>query len=212
MYATVADLRHEGVTQAMASDERLAGLIDEASRAIDRITGWFFEPREMTLRLDGRGAPTIEPPVPPIALYLLTEDGEEVSLSPDNLIVIGSPVQAGFYSPRLTRCNGSIFPMGKGNVLATGHWGYTEEDGSPLGRTPLGIRRACMMLVMRHLPLLGDEDGISEVRNRWRILEEKTRDQSYKLDRLNAYSDTTGDPEVDRVLLQYRRPSGLGAI
>ncbi len=211
MYATITDLRDEGVTESQASDARLTALIDEASRAIDRITGWFFEPRSITLRMDGRDSPSIEPQVPPIELSLLTIDGEEISLDPNDLIIIGAPVQLGFCSPRLTLCNECVFPKGNGNVLATGIWGYTEEDGSPYGRTPLGIRRACMLLVMRNLPLLGNEDEAADARNRWRVIEEKTRDQSYKLDRLAAYSEYTGDPEIDRILMQYRRPAGMGA-
>ena len=54
MYASVADLRDEGVSVAQASDARLLALIDEAGRAIDSFTGWFFEPRNLTLRLDGQ--------------------------------------------------------------------------------------------------------------------------------------------------------------
>lgn len=212
MYATVADLRDEGVTVSQASDARLTQLIAEASAAIDRITGWFFEPRQKTLQLDGRGTPTIEPPVPPIELNLLSVDGVEIPLHPDNLIIVGSPVEPGFYSPRLTLCDSRIFPQGTGNVLATGLWGYTEPDGTVHGRIPLGVHRVCMLLVMRHLPLLANDDASTDAQNRWRILEEKTRDQSYKLDRLNAYSETTGDPEIDRILLQYRRSAGLGAI
>ena len=55
MYATVQHFRDEGITEAQASDERLLALIEEATAAIDRITGWFFEPREMTIYMDGRG-------------------------------------------------------------------------------------------------------------------------------------------------------------
>jgi len=59
VYASVADLRAEGVTAAEASDARLELLLEEASRLNDRVTGWFFEPRLLTLRLSGRGAPRV---------------------------------------------------------------------------------------------------------------------------------------------------------
>jgi hypothetical protein len=210
MYATIPDLRAEGVTESQASDARLTQLIDEASQTIDRLTGWFFEPRPMTLRLDGRGTPTIEPPAPPISLSLVTVDGDEVPSY--ELIVIGAPVMPGFVAPRITIMKGHVFPKGDGNVELTGVFGYTEPNGSPEGRTPLAIRRACMMLVMRNLPLLGDEDEGFDARNRWRIIEEKTRDQSYKLDKPGSTSPLTGDPEIDEILLLYRRPAGLGAV
>ena len=67
-----------------------------------------------------------------------------------------------------------------------------------------------MLLVLRWLSPLADDDG--EARHRWRILEERTRDQSYKLDRAPGTSRVfTGDPEIDGILLRYLRPHGLGA-
>ena len=210
MYATVDDLRAEGVTAAQATDERLASLIEEAGRTIDRITGWFFEPRAQTLALDGRSNPTIEPPVPPIRLDRLAVGDTDLSLSPDDLVVVGAPVNPGFDSPRLTLRGCRSFPRGKGNITAEGLWGFTEPDGTPEGRTPLEIRRACMLLVLRLLhPLAGESS--TDARNRWRILEERTRDQSYRLDGVKDTGPFTGDPEIDGVLLRYRQPPGLGA-
>ncbi|MCP4678734.1 MAG: hypothetical protein GY854_25135 [Deltaproteobacteria bacterium] len=215
MYATVADMRAEGVTVAQASDERLGALIDEATMIIDQLTGWFFEPRVMRLYLDGPGTRSIEPPYPPIRVMRLTVDGKERSRDAEDLLVVGAPVQPGFYAPRLTLLDGTVFPKGDGNVSVRARWGYTEDDGSSNGRTPLAIRRACMMLVLRNLPLLADEDEVADARNRWRVIEEKTRDQSYKLDKTTGPTGSaalTGDPEIDTILLRYRRPSGLGAV
>lgn len=212
MYATVSDLRDEGVTEAQASDARLLVLIDEASRLIDRITGWFFEPRDATYLLDGRGTPSIEPPIPPIRLDALFVEECSLTIDSDNLIIIGAPVQPGFDAPRLTLRHGQVFPKGIGNIEAEGRWGYTEDDGTLEGRTPLEIRRGCMLLVMSRLPLLGDVDAVDEARNRWRIIEERTRDQSYKLDKPVTSVTATGHPEVDEILSRYRRPPGLGAV
>jgi hypothetical protein len=210
MYATVTDLRAEGVTEAMAPDARLASLIEEASRTIDRITGWFFEPRALTLTLDGRGNPTIEPPAPPIRLDRLTVGNRHLSLDPYDIIVVGAPVAPDFVAPRITLKRRHIFQCGQGNVTAQGLWGFTEPDGTPQGRTPLEIRRACILLVLRQLyPLAGEAS--TDARNRWRILEERTRDQSYRLDGVKDTGPYTGDPEIDGILLRFRRPAGLGA-
>jgi hypothetical protein len=211
MYATVADMRAEGVTPSQASDERLTALLEEASRMIDRATGWFFEPRERTYQLDGRGTPTIELPVPLIRLDELFIDGSEVVVTLENPIVIGAPVQSGFYAPHITFRYGRRFPRGRSNIDVTGLWGYTEDDGTVTGRTPLEIRRACMMIVLRLLPPLADTDATDEARNRWRIVEERTRDQSYKLNPSQRGS-FTGDPDIDHILLSYRRPAGMGAV
>ncbi len=210
MYATVAHLRAEGVDQAQASDDRLTALLEEASRTIDRLTGWFFEPRQATYRLDGRGTPSIEPSVPPIRLTRLIVVGHTLPRDPEHLVVVGAPVEPGFDAPRLTLKH-SRFPRGQGNVVVRGLWGYTEPDGTPTGRTPLAIRRVCILLVLRWLPLMGDVDDAAEARDRWRIIEERTRDQSYKLDRAGDPGPLTGDPETDRILLRFRRPAGLGA-
>ena len=52
MYATVADLRAEGVAPTTASDARLEALVGDAGAYVDSVTGWFFEPRSLTLRFD----------------------------------------------------------------------------------------------------------------------------------------------------------------
>jgi hypothetical protein len=210
VYATVADLRAEGVTPLQADNARLGRLILEAGQFIDRVTGWYFEPRAMTLQLDGRGTPTLEPPVPPIELWRLAIDGHEVSLNPSSVIVVGAPVGPGFDAPRLVLRDGRVFPRGQRNVQAEGWWGYTEPDGVPSGRTPLEIRRATMLLVLRGLPPLADAEAV-DARNRWRVVEERTRDQSYRLGSNGTPGPFTGDAEIDAVLLRYRRPPGLGA-
>ena len=210
-YCSVADLRGEGVTEAQATHERLAALIEEASALIDRLTGWWFEPRRWSFRIDGRGGRSIEPPVPPIRLERIAILGTELSRVEEAIAVVGAPVGPGFVAPRITRTRGG-FPRASDSVELDGIWGYTEFDGTPYGRTPLAIRRACMLLVMRMLPRLGDVDALDEARNRWRVLEERTRDQAVKFAPMAQRSSSiTGDPDIDDILLAYRRPSGLGA-
>jgi hypothetical protein len=210
MYAVVQDLRAEGVTPAMASDARLESLIREATQAIDRMTGWYFEPRHLTYGLSGRGSATLELPVPLLYLERVAVNGNVVSLQDEDVLVFGRSTLPGDLIPQLTLDNGWIFPKGAHNVAVTGLWGVTEADGSELGGTPLEIRRACMLLVLRSLPLLSGQDS-ADARNRWRILEERTRDQSYRLESLKNKAPLSGDPEVDDILLRYRRPAGLGA-
>lgn len=224
MYASVAEVRAEGVPPASATDARLVALIDEATRTIDKVTRQFFEPRRVTLRLDGRGTPTLELPVPPIELTRLSVDSEGMQpfpfvgaspfgfgLDPSVLLVVGAPIGPGYDGARLTLRHGLAFPKGHGNIIAEGRWGYTEDDGSPDGRTPLAVKRACILLVLRGLHPLAD-DAAFEARSRWRIIEERTRDQSYRLDSNRGGGlSLTGDPEVDALLALYVRTSPVGA-
>jgi len=224
MYATLTDLRAEDVQPSVATDARLVALIDEATQTIDRLTRQFFEPRQATLRLDGRGTPTIELPLPPIELTRLRVDYEGMQpfpflppapfgfgLDPSVILVVGAPIGPGYDGARLTLRHGLVFPKGHGNVIAEGRWGYTEDDGTPQGRTPPAVKRACMLLVLRGLHPLAD-DAAFEARSRWRIIEERTRDQSYRLDASRGSRlELTGDPEVDTLLAPYVRSSPLGA-
>lgn len=209
MYATVADLRAEGVTVTLADDARLTLLIEEASALIDQLTGWWFEPRALLLRMDGRGTPTIVPPAPPIRLDHLFVGGDELPTAPEYLVVVGAPVLPGLDGPRITQRWG-VFLRGDGNVLADGLWGYTEPDGTPEGRTPLPIRRATMLLVLRHVYPLADDAAVA-ARTRWRVVEERTRDQSYKLGTApEPAHGMAGDPDIDALLSPYMRPSHFG--
>ncbi len=212
MYASVAELRAEGVGEKTATDARLEAALADASAFVDAATGWFFEPRALTLRLDGRGHPTIEPPVPPIRVEALEVEYEgALSIAPADLVVEGAPVAAGFAGPRLTLRHGRRFPRGVGNVAVLGLWGYTEADGTPTGRTPAPIRLVTMRLAMRALPPLADVEAWEGAQRRWRLAEERTRDQSYRLHPPALATYLTGDPEIDLILLRYRKPQALGA-
>jgi hypothetical protein len=212
VYASIADIRAEGILVATASDARLTDLLDEATRWIDRVTGWFFEPRTLTIRMDGRGSPSVEPYVPPISITHLYINDEEVSHDPADLVVVGSPLSTYYEGPRLTLRHGR-FPKGRGNVVVEGSFGVTEDDGTSSGRTPAAIRRACMLLVLRTVNTLAD-DASYEARNRWRIVEEQTRDQRYRLAESSGGGGAhlSGDPEVDALLLPYMKPGPVGAV
>jgi hypothetical protein len=208
MYASVADMRTEGVSVETASDARIAAILAEASSFIDRATGWFFEPRQTTLLLHGAGKPELETPCPPIELQEMIVDGER--WPPSDVITVGSPVQPGFFAPKLVAARG-IFQKGRHNIRAKGLWGYTTPSAqNPHGETPPEIRRVAMLCALRLLPPLTAEAS-QDARHHWRVIEERTRDQSYRLGPQPGTEPFTGDPEIDRVLRRYRRPAGLGA-
>ena len=210
MYATVDDLRAEGLLPDGASTERAARALAQATSLIDSTCGQFFEPRALSIAVVGRGAPTIWLPVPILRLDQLLIGGVDPRLRPELLEVVGAPVMLGADGPRITQLGG-VFLRGV-SVRIDGLWGYTEPDASPYGHTPYSIWRACLLLAARvFLPLVGDVDN--DARIRARIISERTRDQEYTLaDPASAGIPTlTGDPEVDALLAPYLRKPVFGA-
>jgi hypothetical protein len=112
------------------------------------------------------------------------------------------------------------FPSGPQNVEISGIFGYTDNDGSLYGRTPRMLQHALALLVMRYLPKLTDSDARDDVRNRWRLVSETTREQSYKLGEGSGrggahhtvFGALTGDPEIDNTLIMFMRPPRMGAV
>jgi hypothetical protein len=107
------------------------------------------------------------------------------------------------------------FPSGVQNTEIVGSFGYTEPvaGGPPWGVTPLLIQHAAKLLAFREVRTLSNVDCRQDSRERWRIVEEKTRDQSYKLAQPRQFgSQITGDAEIDSLLTMFTRPPDLGRV
>lgn len=232
-YASVSDVRAEGVTAADASDGRLQQLIALASRYIERVTGRFYEPRAQTLLVDGRGGRTLALGHPIVGVESVVIDASPFSsgdlpVDPSVYRVYNRHITQGLLlpddrdNPKLELLYGDgptgalglgsfIWPRGQQNVTVRGVFGYTEPDGSPSGKTPELIRHATKLLVMRELPLLGSADQREDAQRRYRLTSERTRDQSYTLEALKLHGAFTGDPEIDNILVAFVRPPDVGA-
>jgi hypothetical protein len=236
-YATLADVRGLGVTVSQMSDDAVNDLLDEVSIDIDRYTGWFFDPRVLTVTMDGRGTPSLEPPYVPIVVDSIVHEGDGISLDSEDLYIHGGPVDPStFLAPRLTRLtgdsrlrtgcaagSGTRWIKGNANVVIDGTWGYTIEDpgGDPLGRTPPAIKRACLMMFFR-LRSTDITDPFSIIEGSpWRVSEMRTRDQHVVFNdkhsnamfaKTGGAGPFTGDPTIDEILLRYARPHGLGSV
>ena len=239
-YALVSDLRDEGVTVADATDARLVRLIRLASQYVDRFTGRFFEPRAMTMMLDGSGGralllghPIITVREVKMLLAMPAQIGE-LPVTPSFFRVYNRHLQGLIdpddrENPRLEYFHESdlfgvqatpaaslglgslVWQRGPQNVIVDGLFGYTDLDGSAVGCTPDLIRHVTKLLVMRELPAMNDVARREERQQRWRIVSERTRDQGYDLDRLRFQGGITGDPALDAVLVAYQRPPQLGS-
>jgi hypothetical protein len=240
-YALVSDLRAEGVTEADATDVRLARLLRLASQYVDRMTGRFFEPRALTLAVDGSGGraqllghPIICVREVKLIVALAAELGE-LPVTPSSFRVYNRHLIQGLTdpddreNPRLEFFHESdllgvqatpaaslglgslVWTRGAQNVVIDGLFGYTDPDGSAIGRTPELIRHVTKLLALREIPTLTDAARREDRQKRWRLVSERTRDQGYNLEPLRAQGVFTGDPEIDAILVAYQRPPQLGA-
>ena len=82
---------------------------------------------------------------------------------------------------------------------------------SPTGCTPRSIKRACALLVLQWLHPLGSDVSMDQ-RNRWRVIAERTRDQSVSFERAGKSEPLFGDWEIDSILRRYRKPMGMGSV
>lgn len=93
-------------------------------------------------------------------------------------------------------------------------------QGDPEGITPPLINRALLLMVVRDINPIGDEDHWNWA-NAHRLTQERIRDQSRSYGRGGGggsgtgHQDTgffTGDPEIDRIIARYVRPMDLGFV
>ena len=129
----------------------------------------------------------------------------------------GSGHHSGYHQHGLhSAIHGHGFHFGQQNVTVFGVFGYTENDGTPWGRTPLLLERAAALMAIRDLTPLTDADCRTQDREAWRVTEERTRDQTVKYDKPRSFggaggSGWTGDPEIDQILSMFIRQPLLGA-
>ena len=150
-YATVADIRAEGVTARQADDARVTALIQEATSLLDKATGQFFEARELDIKLDGTSSRILHLPVPVVRL---------TGLWPHRSVI---PMGADFYevysrrdlpddraNPKIVLRYGYLFERGVRNQRLAGTFWYVEADCTT---HPL-IRKATIHLVVEPVALL----------------------------------------------------------
>lgn len=246
-YATISQLRAEGVTVADASDARVLDAIYEASRRIDDICGRRFAPYYVErLPFAGDGSRTLRFADPVISLSTLEirNEGSDPTLfdrtaydvanrhvthplagvddRADPRVSFRGGAQPwpnfGPYSSayRWTASPISKFSARDSSYLATGLFGYTDQDGSLSGATPAGIVECCKRMVVRSVaPMGGSSGSVSGSSGAGAIKREQTRDQSVEYDTgasfatkvgVGGIGELTGDAVTDQILARYVRP------
>jgi hypothetical protein len=209
MYIDIDYLVKEGLTEAAQQTSRATMAIQMAQQYIEKMTEQFFEKTVKTLLLDGEGTSTILLPIFCIDITTLKIHTYNIYGVPEWEDIDPEDAEDYVLYNRFfpdDRVNPKIemtfdVQKGKQNIQIIGNFGYVESDES----TPLLIKKICAKLAMHEFEILMSSDR-GDDRQRARILEEKTDGHSYKLGECMIAGIYTGDPEIDSVLIHYKRP------
>jgi hypothetical protein len=141
-----------------------------------------------------------------------TEDGSDIELTTIELnsrYLRGAQGAPGFGSDDRDNCFMKSTAFVKGDYYwIAGVWGYSEADGSEIGKVPEQIRLAAINLGLKYsASLMGSGSGAIPAFTD-RLIREKTATQEYNLSPIDSgsISMVAGDSELYRILKQYRRP------
>lgn len=221
-YCSVKDLRDESVGDDL-SDLELEALIDEASSEIDRITGWFFDPRSRTYKMDGTGTRYLHLPAPIISIteiqYVWRTEDEELTtvLDPSLYVVYNRTDPDDRFNPKIMKTpsfrylTSGVWKKGIQNFDVTGTFGFVDDPGGT-NTTPAQIKRACKLLVLSWAKRMGEsEPGDAADRMSGDLRSISVRGRSAQWAGPTSGDTSTGLPVVDRILLNFRRPPHVSA-
>ncbi len=193
------------------SSARLIQAIGTASRMLEMFTRNFFEPRRQSLRISGDGGAALFLSHAISALGAVTLN--QSLLDAENVLVFnrhlhGHAEDRG--NPKLERLTGE-WVRGRLNITLDAVMGHLFA-GLPWGTTPATARQAVKLLTLLEVGTMtgGDREA---ARNRYRLVSESTRDQSYTMSPSHAGGRGffyVGDPEIDTLIHGLRAPLGIG--
>jgi hypothetical protein len=220
----------------------LQELIDSSSRDIERLTARFFEPRRLSLPIDGKNSRgmllshpiigiqkvEIESGVTGISVALTEINLDGLRLYARHLIGLLDPDDRDDPRIEIERFEGQLFqsldffPRGPQVVHITGVFGYTDPDGGPFGITPKNLARVVGALALdKKTNFIGSTPDVTTMSG---VKSAKTRDQSITFQSGNAsrggggrtgsaaYGGLTGDDFIDSILIPYVRPVHIAAV
>ena len=224
-YATLEQARAFGITVAMVSDADFPEVLALWSRVIDRATGQWFEPRTITAYFDGNSQDEMHLDVPIIAITSLRINGSATALAADKFYAYTSrSIPDDRHDPRIA-LEADVFERGRKNQVIVGSFGYVEgADDAEIAdlETPAPIRRAVLKLMLEKLQVDLEAKGEAEEDKfvgQGPVIEEVTDSHARKWGvawlqstRPGSLAGITQDPEINRIVMLYRRPMIVGII
>lgn len=215
---TVEEIRAEGVTVEIASDEQVENAIAFCTELFNEQTGQFFEPLEGEITVDGDNTDSIFLFVPIIEVTAITDNVTGYVMSPTNYRAYTgrTRLQNDRRNPKIMAKNGYGFSYGPGRWTIVGTFGYTEADSSP----PVAVKHAIKILTIEMLlhPIIAPAEilpDLGETIVDSSKTEEVTDDHKIKWastsstapwDPLAAIS---ASPFVRKAIRDYRKPLGI---
>lgn len=232
-YISIADVRAEGITVAMASDAKVLSYIETWQAFIDRACRQWFIPKTMILSVDGTDSDALHFGVPIISIDYLKLNSSPTALEtwlykvysacryPDDrsnprIKLVGDDELDIYTAPlNFSRLK---FRKGRKNQEIKGTFGYVEENGS----VPKLIQRALLKLVIEKLtkPIYVADPSTTPTPPPMisGIVTQETTDGhslSYEpaggstAERRTGLSGITSDPEILDIIKLYRAPIGI---
>jgi len=204
-YITLSDVRAENISADPFTNEWVTDRINKACTLVDMLIGSFFEAREgHVITLNGRGHPLLWLPVPPVtetAITSVTVNGEAIESTSYEVVMDES---SSLRTTQLFRTLGNHWPKGIRNIVVAGTFGIVDVvPGDPVTfATPILIKELVARICIWGLPKIGDSDGLKDSR----IVEEKLKDYSYKLQAVGN-SGYFKDPKIDNLIALYQLPA-----
>lgn len=232
-YCFVSELRDEGLP-ASVTDVQAQAMAVRASKYVEWFTGRKFYPQYRSTDFDGKGSRGLVLDEPIVAVESVTVSFDSVLTDQEDLVdSTGYKVYNRHLTQHLTQpddrdapkiefvhgddawgrnfaqmsifADRVIWPTGVQNITIMGMFGYTDPDGSYVGKTPDMIRECAKMLVFQKLPRMVSGTAVAGP-----IIRERTRDQEVQFSSLRV-TGLTGDRNIDVLLAGFRRPPVFGA-
>jgi len=224
---------HENFTDDPPTNDQITEQILIWQAWIERVTGQFFDPRVLEFSFDGNGVELYQLPLAIVDIEWLKINDSETALPADEYAVYKGRQEPNddrmnpriklqpytrdiFTDPQSYRMGGDlgkrVFLRGFQNQHMKGTFGFLEPDDSP----PPLILKALRRLVLRDAQRIaeGSSPSTPSSGKAGPVIEEWTDGHKYKLADVSAPPstlDSSGDPEVDRIMMMYRRPITMGA-
>jgi len=230
-YCTLADVRAEGLPVSVADNARVLDLIEKQSAVIDRVTGWWFEPRALTMKLDGRDTPFLHLAAPAIEVTEVrrvwrgTDPDTTYVIDSDDYVVYSYDLPGHRFNPHLrlisSADNALVLAAGmatetwvKGalNYEVDGTFGFLEDDGAGGYQTPSEITEACILLVLHNATPKWDQLSGNDLAYSLRtgdLRSHQVQGRSASWGGSTSAGSATGLKEADRILAKYRSQIGV---